>query len=138
MPRVSYTRVLLYVFSRVLLVLALAIPTFLVLLVMSAAGPSASKGMFALVVALALGGLAWAFLPLIQAGPRSGLLFAALWLGLAIWHLVFSGDGARGETATAWLLASLFLGFKLKSRPPGYFPQSWRDAAALTSSSNDA
>jgi hypothetical protein len=133
---VGYFTVLLVVLKRVLMVLAVAVPSLLFLIVAGALGPAI--GGFALVLALALSGLAWAFLPLIHAGPRSGMVFAASWLALATLHVVDSPKTTTGEVVVCWFIATLFLAVKLKAHPPRYFPPSWHNAPGGHSSADDA
>lgn len=127
MTVVGYLFVLLKVFWRILLVLAIGVPSLLFLIVAGALGPAIDG--FAIVVVLALSGFAWAFLPLIHVGPKSGMAFGALWLASAAIHLLDSPESATGQVVVCWTMATLCLAILLKAQPPMYFPQSWRDAA---------
>ena len=72
--------------------------------------------------------------------PRVLLLvfFGGCWFAVALWHVFTSSGSVVGEAMACWLLATLFLAIKLKAQPPSYFPQSWRDAAAIRSPANDS
>jgi hypothetical protein len=133
----NYTRTLLLVLGRTLLVLAIGVPALLALIVAGALGPGGSGG-FAIILTLGLCGLAWAFMPLIHAGRRSGLAFGAGWTVLAVWHFVDSAGKAPGAVVVCWVVATLFLAIKLKSQPPAYFPHSWHEAAAVRRTSGGA
>ena len=122
MPVVGYISVLLFVVRRVFIVLAVAVPPLLFLILASALGPGGSSGGFAIILTLGLSALAWAFLPLVHAGPRSGLKSAVCWSALAALHVIGSAEGATGEVLVLLAGRNTVLGRQVEGSPSELLP----------------